>query len=247
MTQPAFPDIRISVVIPARNEAANLRLLADEVYAVLAPLGTFELIVIDDGSTDDTQSTLQAMAPSRPWLRLIRHERSAGQSAAIRTGIRGAKAATIATLDGDGQNDPRYLPDMIKILEQGPATLGLVQGQRQKRTDTPFKRWQSRLANGVRGRILRDGTRDSGCGLKVFRRDAYLALPYFDALHRFMPALFIREGYMLAHVDVVDRPRGAGQSNYSSFKRAKQAIYDLAGVWWLIRRRRPSPPIKVIL
>jgi glycosyltransferase involved in cell wall biosynthesis len=168
---------------------------------------------------------------------------SCGQSAAVRSGVAAARARLIATLDGDGQNDPSFIPALLNTFEAGGARLGLVAGQRVGRRSGAWKKLQSRIANGVRGAILRDGTRDSGCGLKVFRRDAFLALPYFDALHRFLPALFRRDGYDIAYVDVIDRPRRAGKSNYGLWDRLWVGILDLAGVWWLIRRRRHVPRV----
>jgi dolichol-phosphate mannosyltransferase len=171
----------------------------------------------------------------------LRHGETCGQSAAVRSGVRAARAPIVATLDGDGQNDPAFIPRLVEALEtSGPGT-GLVAGQRIGRKDTGFKKLQSRVANAVRGRILQDGTRDTGCGLKAFRREAFLALPYFDGLHRFLPALMRREGYGVNLVDVVDRPRRAGRSNYGLFDRLWVGILDLAGVWWLIRRRRRTP------
>jgi dolichol-phosphate mannosyltransferase len=196
---------------------------------------------VDDGSTDETPAVLQKARGTRSWLRVLRHEQSCGQSAAVRTGVLAASAPVVATLDGDGQNDPAFIPSLVAALDSGGPRTGLAAGQRVGRKDGPYKNMQSRIANGVRGRILRDGTRDTGCGLKVFRREAYLALPYFDALHRFMPALMKREGFGVAHVDVVDRPRHAGRSNYGLFDRLWVGILDLAGVWWLIRRRRRVP------
>ena len=178
---------------------------------------------------------------TRPHLRQIRHELSCGQSAAVRTGVRAARAPVIITIDGDGQNDPSFMPAFLRALEAAGPGCGLVQGQRIGRKDTGFKRFQSRVANKVRGAILKDGTRDTGCGFKCFPREAYLALPYFDALHRFMPALMRREGYALAHVDVIDRPRHAGVSNYGFFDRLWVGILDLMGVRWLIRRRKRVP------
>jgi glycosyltransferase involved in cell wall biosynthesis len=178
---------------------------------------------------------------TRPHLRQIRHEQSCGQSAAVRTGVRAARAPVIITIDGDGQNDPSFMPAFLRALEAAGPGCGLVQGQRIGRKDTGFKRFQSRVANKVRGAILNDGTRDTGCGFKCFPREAYLALPYFDALHRFMPALMRREGYALAHVDVIDRPRHAGVSNYGFFDRLWVGILDLMGVRWLIRRRKRVP------
>jgi len=238
------PAPRLSVVVPVKNEALNILPLVEEIERACAPLAPFEVIYVDDGSTDDTGDQVLAARAARPWLRLVRHEASCGQSAAVRTGVQAARAPLVATLDGDGQNDPAFIPQMVAVLDD--PSVGLVAGQRVGRKGAA-KRWQSRIANGVRGRILKDGTRDTGCGLKVFRRDVYLRLPYFDALHRFMPALVKREGYRIAHVDVVDRPRHAGQSNYGLFDRLWVGILDLAGVWWLIRRRRRVPVSQEIL
>lgn len=239
MDLPSSP-LRISVVVPVRNEALNIRHLLDEIERACASLAPFEVIYVDDGSTDETAPELVSARASRPWLRVLRHERSCGQSAAIRTGVLAARAPVVATLDGDGQNDPAFIPRLAAALEASDR-IGLAAGQRTGRKDGAYKKWQSRIANGVRGRILKDGTRDTGCGLKAFRRDVYLALPYFDALHRFMPALVKREGYEITHVDVVDRPRRAGRSNYGMFDRLFVGILDLFGVWWLLRRRRHMP------
>ena len=172
---------------------------------------------------------------------------SCGQSAAVRTGVAAARAPLVATLDGDGQNDPSFLPALVRTLETGGARLGLVAGQRVGRRDSGFKRLQSRIANGVRNAILRDGTRDTGCGLKAFRRDTFLALPYFDGLHRFLPALVKRDGYEIAYVEVIDRPRRHGRSNYGLWDRLWVGILDLAGVWWLIRRRKRVPRIAEVI
>ncbi len=239
---PALP--RLTVVVPVKNEAMNVVPLLDEIARACAPLAPFEAIYVDDGSTDATAAELAKARTTRPWLRVLRHAQSCGQSAAVRTGARAARAPIVATLDGDGQNDPAFIPQLVAALEAAGERTGLAAGQRIGRKDGAFKAWQSRVANGVRGRILRDGTRDTGCGLKVFRRDVYLALPYFDALHRFMPALVKREGYGVVHVDVVDRPRIAGQSHYGFFDRLWSGILDLFGVWWLIRRRRRVPQIR---
>src|SRR5829696_2460774 len=236
---------RISVVVPVRNEAPNVLPLVEEIEGACSVLGSFEVIYVDDGSTDSTAEQVLGARSTRPWLRLVRHEASCGQSAAVRTGVHAARGPIVVTLDGDGQNDPAFIPQLVAALDS-PA-VALVAGQRLGRKDGAYKKWQSRIANGVRGRILKDGTRDTGCGLKAFRRDVYLRLPYFDALHRFMPALVKREGYGVVHVDVVDRPRRSGRSNYGMFDRLWVGILDLAGVWWLIRRRRRVPAAQEIV
>ena len=237
---------RVSIVVPVRNEAANIEPLLAEIERACAVLEPYEVIYVDDGSTDATAAAVAKARAARPWLRLMRHAQSCGQSAAVRTGVRAARAPVIVTLDGDGQNDPAFVPHLVPALEAGGERMGLAQGQRIGRKDGRFKKFQSRIANGVRGAILKDGTRDTGCGLKAFRREVYLSLPYFDALHRFMPALVRREGYGIAHVDVADRPRLAGRSNYGLFDRLWVGILDLAGVWWLIRRRRRPPQAEEI-
>ena len=231
---------RLSVVVPVRNEAGNIASLVAEIERACAGLA-FELIYVDDGSSDGTPAALAAARADRPWLRVLRHGASAGQSAAVRSGVRAARAGLIATLDGDGQNDPAFIPALLAALEGAGEGAGLAQGQRRGRRDGRYKLVQSRIANAVRGRILKDATRDTGCGLKVFRRAVYLRLPYFDALHRFMPALVTREGFTVVHRDVVDRPRLTGVSNYGLFDRLWVGLLDLAGVWWLIRRKRAAP------
>jgi glycosyltransferase involved in cell wall biosynthesis len=240
------PQPAVSVIVPVRNEADNVRPLTDEIAAALSGRWSFELIYVNDGSTDATEEALKALGTERPWLRQIKHTTSCGQSAAVRSGVIAARAPLIATLDGDGQNDPSFIPALLHAFEHGGVRIGLVAGQRVGRRSGAWKKIQSRIANGVRGAILRDGTRDSGCGLKVFRRDAFLELPYFDALHRFLPALFRREGYAIAYVDVIDRPRQAGKSNYGLWDRLWVGILDLAGVWWLIRRRRRVPQVSEV-
>lgn len=229
---------RISVVIPMRNEEGNIAPLIAEIANALEA-EPHEIIAVNDGSTDETATILSNLRGTYPQLRVLHHVESRGQSAAIRDGALVARGKILCTLDGDGQNNPAFLPGMIALMDADPA-IALVQGQRVKRTDTGFKRLQSKFANKIRGMMLKDGTRDSGCGLKVMRREAYLRLPFFDALHRFTPALMVRDGHKLAHCDVVDRPRGTGVSNYASWTRAKVALWDLLGVWWLIRRRKPD-------
>jgi dolichol-phosphate mannosyltransferase len=235
----------ISVVVPVRNEAENIAPLVAEISAALAG-HRFEVIYVNDGSTDATEMELKRLQAQYPWLRQLRHVRSFGQSAALRTGMMAARGPVIATLDGDGQNDPAFLPRLIEALDRGAPRVGLVAGQRVGRRTTPFKRLQSRIANRVRGTVLHDGTRDTGCGLKAFRRELGLALPYFDALHRFLPALVRREGFEIGYVDVIDRPRRYGTSNYGLWDRLWIGILDLGGVWWLIRRRQRVPEISEV-
>jgi dolichol-phosphate mannosyltransferase len=233
----------VSIVVPVRNEAGNIAPLVDEITTALGKDRSFEIICVNDGSTDRTESELTQLMASRPWLRQIKHRISCGQSAAVSSGVLHARAGIVVTLDGDGQNDPAFIPALLEALAAGAPRVGLVAGQRVGRQATGFKKFQSRLANGVRNVVLRDGTRDTGCGLKAFRRDLFLALPYFDGLHRFLPALVRREGYDIGYVDVIDRPRRFGTSNYGMWDRLWVGILDLFGVWWLIRRRPRVPHV----
>ena len=233
----------VCVVVPVRNEAGNIEPLLQEIAAALDGQWPFEVVYVNDGSSDGTDAELTRLMTQYSWLRRVRHQQSCGQSAAVRSGVRVSRAPVVVTLDGDGQNDPAFIPSMLRALQAGAPRVGLIAGQRVKRRSGGFKKLQSRIANGVRGAVLRDGTRDTGCGLKAFRRDVFLALPYFDGLHRFLPALVRREGYDVGYVDVVDRPRGAGVSNYGMWDRLWVGILDLAGVWWLIRRKKRVPEI----
>jgi len=231
----------VSVVVPVRNEENNIGPLIDEISTALGKQWSYEIIYVNDGSSDATGERLLERMKTQSNLRQIRHEKSAGQSAAVRTGVRAARGGIVVTLDGDGQNNPAFLPALILAIEQGEGRVGLAAGQRVGRQDTAFKKWQSRVANAVRNAILKDGTRDTGCGLKGFRREVFLALPYFDGLHRFLPALVRREGFEIVYVDVIDRPRRSGVSNYGFFDRLWVGLMDLAGVWWLIRRKKSKP------
>ena len=243
MSETSTPNApAVSVVVPLRNEAGNIAPLVAEIAAALAGRA-FEIVCVNDGSTDATEAELVAQMRARPYLRQVKHAVSCGQSAAVRTGVAAARAPLVATLDGDGQNDPKFVPMLVDALARGGARTGLAAGQRVGRKASGFKKLQSRIANGVRGAILRDGTRDTGCGLKAFRRDVFLALPYFDGLHRFLPALVRRDGFDVVYVDVVDRERRHGVSNYGMWDRLWVGILDLAGVWWLLRRRKRVPQI----
>ncbi|MGB7258169.1 MAG: glycosyltransferase family 2 protein [Pseudolabrys sp.] len=236
-------DPAVSVVVPVRNEAGNIAPLIGEISAALDGQWPFEVVYVNDGSSDGTDAELKQLMTKHAWLRRVRHKQSCGQSSAVRSGVAAARGPIVVTIDGDGQNDPSFMPAMIRALEAGAPRVGLVAGQRVGRKASGFKKFQSRIANGVRGAVLRDGTRDTGCGLKAFRRDLFLKLPYFDGLHRFLPALVRREGCDIGYVDVVDRPRGQGISNYGMWDRLWVGILDLAGVWWLIRRKKRIPEI----
>jgi len=236
-------DPAVSVVVPVRNEAGNIAPLVAEIAKALDGRWRFEVVYVNDGSSDGTEAELKRLMAQHPWLRRVRHKQSCGQSCAVRSGVAAARAPFVVTLDGDGQNDPAFIPALLRALEAGSPRTGLIAGQRVGRKASGFKKLQSHIANGVRGAVLRDGTRDTGCGLKAFRRDVFLSLPYFDGLHRFLPALVRREGYDIGYVDVVDRPRGAGVSNYGMWDRLWVGILDLAGVWWLIRRKKRVPEI----
>lgn len=235
----------ISIVIPARNEATNIEALLDGIEAALTGRD-FEIIVVDDASDDGMSDILRVRLDRSARLRVLRHDVAGGQSAAVQSGVKAAQGAICCTLDGDGQNPPEELPKLIAPLEaEGAGTIGLVAGQRVGRQDTLSKKLASKFANWLRQKVLNDHTRDTGCGLKAFRREAFLALPFFNHMHRYLPALFARDGWQVAHVDVGHRPRGGGQSHYNNLQRGLVGIVDLAGVAWLIRRRKIAHPTEV--
>jgi dolichol-phosphate mannosyltransferase len=239
--QAAHAQLEVSVVVPVCNEQDNVLPLAREIHAALAGRYAFETIFVDDGSTDGTAAAVrQATLEGMPEVRLLRHLQRSGQSAAIATGVRHARAQAIATLDGDGQNDPADIPRLIDALRQGQSgRLKLVMGNRTTRRDTWLRRLSSRVANGVRGWMLKDGTPDTGCGIKVFDRDVFMHMPRFNHMHRFMPALFLREGYEVVSLPVNHRERTRGKSKYGLNNRLWVGIVDLFGMMWLIRRASP--------
>jgi dolichol-phosphate mannosyltransferase len=232
----------LSIVIPVRNEADNIAPLVAEIRAALDGVLDYEIVYVDDGSTDATATELAGTAAGFARLRLIRHRISYGQSAAIRTGVKAARAAWIATLDGDGQNDPADIPRLWAMAHEAAGAPALITGERTKRRDTRMKRVSSRIANRVRAALLGDGTPDSGCGLKLFRRELFLDLPFFDHMHRFLPALVQRDGGRVVSVPVNHRPRTRGSSNYGTLDRLAVAFADLLGVIWL-QRRAKNPQI----
>ena len=232
--------MKISIVVPVCNEAENIAPLAHEIRAALAPYRPFEIIFIDDGSTDGTADAVSAARDAGiEEIRLLQHARRCGQSAAVHTGVRAARADWVGTLDGDGQNDPADLPKLLAVCA-ADATPRMVIGNRVTRRDTWLRRLSSRVANGVRSRLLRDGTPDTGCGIKVMHRATFLELPRFNHMHRFLPALFQRAGCEVISVPVNHRPRMRGRSKYGLNNRLWVGLVDLFGVRWLIRRNPPA-------
>ena len=227
----------LSVVVPAYNEAANLPALIDEIDAALCKVvDSYEIVCVDDASDDGTAAALDLCAATRPHLRVLRHRVRCGQSTALRNGVRAARAAWVATLDGDGQNDPADLPRLLQARAAAGDDVRLFAGWRVKREDSASKRWASRIANAIRARLLHDATPDTGCGIKLFARDAFLELPAFDHMHRYLPALMQRAGWRSLSVPVGHRPRLHGHSKYDNLGRALVGISDLCGVLWLLRR-----------
>ncbi len=234
----------VAVVVPVKNEADNILPLVAEIAAALDGRRPFEIIFVDDGSDDTTPGRLSEAKLRFPELRMVRHRTSCGQSQAVATGVKAARAPVIATLDGDGQNDPADIPLLLdRLLAEPPAGRDrlMVAGHRQKRQDNALRRLSSRVANGIRARLLNDDTPDSGCGLKVFSREAFLDMPRFNHMHRFLPALMIRRGGRVVSVRVNHRPRQRGLSKYGLWNRLWVGIVDLLGVMWL--QRRASVPI----
>ena len=226
----------LSIVIPVFNERGNIGPLVHEVVQHLRGRVAFDIVCVDDQSEDDTRDVLTALKAEVPELRVLVHQRRSGQSTAIRTGVKHALSPWIATLDGDGQNDPADIPKLLVARDAGDAQTRLYAGWRVDRKDSASKRWASRWANGIRQRLLRDDTPDTGCGIKLFERAAFLDLPYFDHMHRYLPALMQRAGWKTVSVPVSHRPRGSGQSKYTNLGRALVGIRDLMGVSWLIQR-----------
>ncbi len=229
---------RASVVIAVLDEAENVQAVTAETLAALEPLGAFEIVFVDDGSTDETPAVIARLAVADPRVRLVRHPRRCGKSQAVRTGVLAARAPWIATMDGDGQNDPRDVVAMLQAAWAAPGIAPLVAGVRVRRNDPRSRLVATRVANGFRQAVLQDHCPDTGCGLKVFRRQDFLLLPVFEGMHRFLPALFARYGHPLINREVGHRARTAGKSKYTNWGRALVGVVDLLGVIWLTRRTR---------
>lgn len=230
----------ISVIVPVHNEQENISTLVHEILSASNEAAISEIIYVDDGSTDETSVILDQLRNDIPSLRVIRHAKKSGQSAAFMSGVRAAENGLIVLMDGDGQNNPEDIPKLVRMYETAPAKKAMVAGQRAKRHDNLVRRISSRLANRIRSGILQDHIRDTGCSLKLIRREDYLRLPYFDHMHRFLPALLMRDGVNILTVDVSHRPRERGVSKYGFWDRLWVGIVDLAGVRWLLSRGLPS-------
>jgi len=228
----------LSVVVPVHNERDNIVPLLTEIAAALRGTSAFEIVYVDDASKDDSLAVLTAAKQPFPELRVLRHLAQSGQSTAVRTGVKAARGEWIATLDGDGQNDPADIPKLLAMQKDSPASIKLFAGWRVNRQDSGSKRWASKWANAIRSRMLRDETPDTGCGIKLFERAAFLDLPYFDHMHRYLPALMQRAGWQVKSVPVNHRARSAGVSKYNNLNRALVGIADLRGVAWLIKRSK---------
>jgi dolichol-phosphate mannosyltransferase len=235
---PASADsVQVSIVVPVKDEAGNVVPLAREIAGALAG-EHYEAIFVDDGSSDSTVNELLALRGEMP-IRVVAHGRNLGQSRAVRTGVRAARADVVVTVDGDGQNDPKDIPKLLAAFRgANDSRLAMVAGERAKREDSWKKRMASRYGNKIRRWLLSDNAKDTGCGLKLFRRDAYLELPYFDHMHRYLITLMLREGHEVRFMPVGHRPRGAGRSKYGVWDRAMVGLSDLLGVMWLKRRFR---------
>ena len=231
----------LSVVVPVHNESENIATLVAEIAALATRIPVAEIVYVDDGSTDNTLAVLKQVAATQPLLRVIAQEPRSGQSAATWTGVAAATQPVCVTLDGDGQNDPEGMVAMFGVFMEASRTNHriMVAGQRAKREDNIIRKLSSRIANKVRSKVLNDGVRDTGCALKMFRRDDYLSLPYFDHMHRFLAALFMREGVTIHLSDVRHRPRMRGISKYGVWNRLWVGIVDLFGVAWLQARAKP--------
>lgn len=236
MHAPFVSALPLSVVVPVYNEEGNVTPLVNEICTALRGVTEFEIVYVDDCSTDDTLDALRAIKRKVPELRVVRHRVNSGQSTAIRSGVKAALGAWIATLDGDGQNDPADIPKLLAERDAATSDVKMFAGWRVDRKDTSSKRWASKIANTIRARALRDATPDTGCGTKLFERRAFLELPFFDHMHRYLPALMQRAGWKTVSVPVNHRPRVSGTSKYNNLQRALVGLSDLHGVAWLIRR-----------
>ena len=236
---PAVP--RLSVVVPIFNERDNISHLVREILTGLKGRQEFEIIYVDDHSSDDGLEVLQSLKKAVPQLRVLHHVKQSGQSTAIRTGVKAARADWVVTLDGDGQNDPADIAKLLSARDAAADDIKLFAGWRVTRRDNAGKRWASRWANAIRSRLLNDATPDTGCGIKLFERNAFLDLPYFDHMHRYLPALMQRAGWKTVSIPVNHRPRSSGVSKYDNLNRALVGLRDLRGMAWLISRSKVTP------